>query len=44
MQVRSNTTWVNGYAPLEVFVQFNKNDTDEMRISFDVITAFILDQ
>jgi len=44
MKVRSQTTWVNGFAPLEVFVQFNKNDTDEMRISFDVITAFILDQ
>jgi sarcinarray family protein len=44
MRVRSNTTWVNGYAPLEVFVQFNKNDIDEMRISFDVITSFILSQ
>ncbi len=44
IQVRTNTTWVNGYAPLEIFVQFNKNDTDEMRINFDVITAFILNQ
>ena len=26
MRVRSDTTWVNGYGPLEVFVQFNKND------------------
>jgi sarcinarray family protein len=41
MQVRSDTTWVNGYAPLEVFTQFNKNDTAEHRMSFDVITAFI---
>jgi sarcinarray family protein len=43
MQVRLDTTWVNGYAPLEVFTQFNKNDTAEHRISFDVITAFIND-
>lgn len=44
IKVRENTTWVNGYAPLEVFAQFNKNDTDENRINFDVITAFITDE
>ena len=44
MRVRSDTTWVNGYGPLEVFVQFNKNDTDEYRMDFDVITAFIVDE
>jgi sarcinarray family protein len=43
IRVRPETTWVNGYAPLEVFVQFNKNDIDEERIGFDVITAFIID-
>jgi sarcinarray family protein len=44
MRVRSDTTWVNGYGPLEVFVQFNKNDTDEYRMDFDVIIAFIVDE
>jgi sarcinarray family protein len=44
MQVREDTTWVNGYAPLELFVQFNTNDTDKNRINFDVITAFIVDE
>jgi sarcinarray family protein len=44
IRVRPNTSWVNGYAPLEVFVQFNKNDTDERRITFDVVTAYILDE
>jgi sarcinarray family protein len=44
LQVRSDTTWVNGYAPLEVFTQFDKNDTAEHRMSFDVITAFIVDK
>ncbi|MFH1102056.1 MAG: sarcinarray family MAST domain-containing protein [Methanobacteriota archaeon] len=44
MRVRSDTTWVNGYGPLEVFTQFNKNDTDEYRMDFDVITAFIVDE
>jgi sarcinarray family protein len=44
MRVRSDTTWVNGYGPLEVFTQFNKNDTDEYRMDFDVITAYIVDE
>ena len=44
MQVRADTTWVNGYGPLEVFVQFNKNDTAEYRVGFDVITAYIVDE
>ena len=42
--VRPDTSWVNGYAPLEVFVQFNTNDTDEHRITFDVLTAYIIDE
>ena len=44
MRVISDTTWVNGYGPLEVFAQFHKNDTDEYRVNFDVITAFIVDE
>jgi len=44
MRVMSDTTWVNGYGPLEVFTQFNKNDTAEYRVGFDVITAFIVDE
>ena len=44
MRVRADTTWVNGYGPLEVFVQFNKNDIAEYRVGFDVITAFIVDE
>ncbi len=44
MRVISDTTWVNGYGPLEVFVQFNKNNTAEYHVGFDVITAFIVDE
>lgn len=44
MRVRPNTSWVNGYGPLEVYVQFNKNNTDESRVNFDVITAYIIDE
>jgi len=29
---------------LEVFVQFNKNDSKIARIHFDVITAFVIDE
>ena len=41
LRVKSNTTWVHGYGPLEVFVQFNKNDKETCHISFDVIVAYI---
>jgi sarcinarray family protein len=44
MRVRPGTTWVNAYAPLEVFVQFNRNDADYCIVDFDVITAFIIDE
>lgn len=44
LQVRENTTWVNGYAPLEIFVQFNKNDTSTSWVHFDIIIAFIVDE
>jgi len=44
IKVRENTSWVNGYAPLEVYVQFNKNDTDTSWVNFDIITAYILDE
>jgi sarcinarray family protein len=44
MRVKPETSWVNGYAPLEIFAQFNVNDADECRIGFDVITASIVDE
>lgn len=43
VQVRPNTSWVNAVAPLEVFVQFNKNDTEYGIVDFDVLTAYIQD-
>jgi sarcinarray family protein len=44
MRVRPDTTWVNAYAPLEVFVQFNRNDTECCIVDFDVITAYIANE
>ncbi|MBN2599623.1 MAG: sarcinarray family MAST domain-containing protein [Candidatus Thermoplasmatota archaeon] len=44
IRVRENTSWVNAYGPLEVYVQFNKNDADTSRVNFDIITAYILDE
>lgn len=44
MRVRVNTSWVNGYAPLEVYVQFNRNDFDDVHVNFDVMTAYIIDE
>lgn len=44
VQVRTDTSWVNGYAPLELYVQFNKNDEESASIHFDVLTAFITDE
>jgi sarcinarray family protein len=44
IQVRPDTIWINGLAPLEVFVQFNKNDTDERRIQYGVLTAYITNE
>ena len=44
IKVRENTSWVSGYGPLEVYVQFNKNDTDTSWVNFDIITAYILDE
>jgi sarcinarray family protein len=43
LRVRPETSWVNGYAPLEVFVQLNTNDADSSQVDFDVMTAFIVD-
>lgn len=43
MRVRSNTLWVNGYSPLEVYVQFSKNDADDSSVTFDILNAFIVD-
>jgi len=44
MRVRVNTSWVNGYGPLEVYVQFNRNDVNESWVNFDVMTAYIVDE
>ena len=41
IRVRPTTTWTYGSAPLEVFVQLNKNDSEECRIDFDVLVASI---
>jgi sarcinarray family protein len=43
MRVRPETTWVAGYAPLEVLVQFNTHDGLACQVDFDVLTAYILD-
>jgi sarcinarray family protein len=44
IRVRPETSWVSGYAPLEVFVQFNINDSAACQVDFDVVTAYILDE
>lgn len=44
LHVRIDTSWVNGYAPLELYVQFNKNDEESESVHFDVLTAFITDE
>ncbi len=44
MRVRANTSWVNGYSPLEIYVQFTKNDADDSSVTFDVLNAFIVDE
>jgi sarcinarray family protein len=43
LRVRPTTSWTHGIAPLEVFTQFNSNDSDECQVVFDVITASIVD-
>jgi sarcinarray family protein len=42
VRVRPTATWIYGSAPLEVFTQFNKNDSEECQVDFDVINAYIL--
>jgi sarcinarray family protein len=44
MRVRANTSWVNGYSPLEVYVQFTKNDADDSSVTFDILNAFIVNE
>ena len=44
LRVLPDTTWVNGNAPLEVFVQFNRNEAESCVVSFDVVNAYILPQ
>ena len=41
VRVLPNTCWINGTAPLEVFAQFSKSDTDAETLSFDALCAFI---
>jgi sarcinarray family protein len=44
IRVRPNTTWVNGYSPLEIYAQFNKNDTCSCQINFDGLIGFIVNE
>ena len=44
MRVQANTTWVDGYSPLEVYVQFTKSDTDDSSVTFDILNAYIVDE
>lgn len=43
MRVRPETSWVNGYAPLEMFVQFNVDDAESCVVAFDVILGYLTD-
>ena len=43
IRVRPTTSWVNGWGPLEVFAQFNMNDTDVCTINFDALNAYIIE-
>ncbi len=44
MRVKTNTTWVDGYSPLELYVQFTKDDEDDSSVTFDVLNAYIIDE
>jgi sarcinarray family protein len=44
MRVKADTSWVNGFSPLEVYVQFTKSDDDDSSITFDVMNTFIIDE
>jgi len=44
IRVKPDTEWFNAYGPLEVFTQFNKNDEDSLTASFDVITAYVVNE
>jgi len=44
MRVKADTSWVNGFSPLEVYVQFTKSDDDDSSCSFDVMNAFVIDE
>jgi len=41
IRILPDTRWINGTAPLEVFTQFSKTDTDASVVSFDALYAFI---
>ncbi len=42
IRVRPDTSWTSASAPLEVFTQLNKDDSEDCVIDFDVIVATIL--
>jgi len=44
IRIRPDTEWFNAYGPLEVFAQFNKNDHDDCTVSFDVLTAYVVNE
>jgi sarcinarray family protein len=44
VRVRPETPWVNGVAPLEVFVQFTRGDRDACVVDFDGLVAYIKDR
>jgi len=44
VRVKTDTEWFNAYCPLEVFIQFNKNDHDDCTVSFDVLTAYVVNE
>jgi len=44
VHVKLDAKWVNAYGPLEVFIQFNKNDHDHCTVYFDVITAYVANE
>lgn len=42
LRVRPATAWTQASAPLEVFTQFNNNDSESCEVDFDVINGYIL--
>jgi len=42
-RVKPDTDWVNGNAPLNLHVQFDKNDNDNKDITFTIVNMYIQD-